>query len=437
SELVVGLYVAGKALGGTTTDHGSGVTGTHRSSCERTPPVVKQDTTNIQYDLVKCAFHGSHSILTAVGDTKQRIMVWAGALKGVFRRFKSDFDAKVFRPANNYRAAPRLVRILHHLSLALDPHSVRPTPTDDGADGEGECRVLVFSDHRDEANHLASLVEHWIDRDGVQPRDICVLTRNRPADYGHYLVEALSNRGICARVENELQDLLAEPIATAILDLLKLACRRRAPEAWSATVDLLLDLRGETADRSGLRVERQVQHHVAMLRLLLPSLSHDRGGTSTAVTRIVDFLGRAALVASHPQYRQGTYLDDQISGFVSHMSNCRRSATWDEAIDALEGVDSVPVMTMHKSKGLEYHTVVFVGLEDDALWGWRKGEREELCGFFVAFSRAEKRVIFTFSRRRPKRPGDTPSRQSRSTICKLYELLEEAGVEIEDMNATT
>ena len=32
----------------------------------------------------------------------------------------------------------------------------------------------------------------------------------------------------------------------------------------------------------------------------------------------------------------------------------------------IEGVDQVPLMTVHKSKGLEFHTMIFVGLDDEA-----------------------------------------------------------------------
>ena len=46
-----------------------------------------QDTTNLQYELVKQCFLDSGSVVTAVGDNKQRIMVWAGALKNCFQGF--------------------------------------------------------------------------------------------------------------------------------------------------------------------------------------------------------------------------------------------------------------------------------------------------------------------------------------------------------------
>ena len=43
-----------------------------------------QDCTNTQYVLIKAIFYNSNIKLTAVGDTKQRIMGWAGALDGYF-----------------------------------------------------------------------------------------------------------------------------------------------------------------------------------------------------------------------------------------------------------------------------------------------------------------------------------------------------------------
>ena len=89
-------------------------------------------------------------------------------------------------------------------------------------------------------------------------------------------------------------------------------------------------------------------------------------------------------------------------------------------------------MTMHKSKGLEYHTVVFVGLEDSALWSFANSQAEETRGFFVAFSRAKQRVIFTFCHERPKYAGKAAVPQQRNQIGSLYGLLEAAGITPEE-----
>ena len=75
-------------------------------------------------------------------------------------------------------------------------------------------------------------------------------------------------------------------------------------------------------------------------------------------------------------------------------------------------------MTIHKSKGLEYHTVISVGLDDGAWWSFDNDQQEATAGFFVAFTRAKQRVVFSYC----------AERGSRTKIAALYDLLTEAGV---------
>jgi superfamily I DNA/RNA helicase len=53
--------------------------------------------------LIRAAFKGALVQLTAVGDTKQRIMGWAGALEGIFLKFASDFGAVGLNLYQNFR----------------------------------------------------------------------------------------------------------------------------------------------------------------------------------------------------------------------------------------------------------------------------------------------------------------------------------------------
>ena len=85
-----------------------------------------QDCTNLQYDLVKLAFQGTPLRLTAVGDTKQKIMGWAGALDGIFETFASDFNAEPLNMYRNFRSKPRLLQVQNDIIRQLDPASVMP-----------------------------------------------------------------------------------------------------------------------------------------------------------------------------------------------------------------------------------------------------------------------------------------------------------------------
>jgi len=52
-------------------------------------------------------------------------------------------------------------------------------------------------------------------------------------------------------------------------------------------------------------------------------------------------------------------------------------------------------MTIHKSKGLEFHTMIFYGFDNQTWWSLKPDRIEELNSFFVAFTRAKQRAFFT------------------------------------------
>lgn len=392
-----------------------------------------QDTSGIHYDLTKTAFRGSQAVLTAVGDEKQRIMVWAGALEGVFRRFKDDFKAKPHGLKMNYRSAPELVRIQTFLIKSLEPDCIPPESVTDGSKGKGECRVLNFSNHELEAAYIADLVKNIITEDGVAPRDICILTRKQPAAYSSFVGTELRNLGVSARVEDEFQDLLAEPAIEAVLHFLKLIVHKKAPESWEYTMNLLARATGNSPDdeaflRDG---EKKVLGFCASARVDLAVMDKEELLKKLA-SRCIVFFGARPFKAMFPQYAQGTYLKDIVLKFVAKLFQAWENTNdWKDALHDFEGKDSVPIMTVHKSKGLEYHTVIFIGLEDAALWGFKNSQNEETCGFFVALSRAKSRAIFTFCNMRPTGWNGRVVSQSRELINPLYQTLIDAGIEEE------
>jgi superfamily I DNA/RNA helicase len=108
-----------------------------------------------------------------------------------------------------------------------------------------------------------------------------------------------------------------------------------------------------------------------------------------------------------------------IAGATVHLeASSQEAPDWAGALDMYEGTHAVPLMTIHKSKGLEYHTVIFVGLDDGAWWSFANDAIEATAGFFVAFTRAKQRVVFSYC----------PSRGDRKKIAALYGLLSAAGV---------
>jgi len=390
-----------------------------------------QDTSTVHYLLTRTAFMGSEAVLTAVGDSKQRIMVWAGALNKVFDHYQQDFGAKPIRLTRNHRSGKNLVKIQAVIAKAIDPTSVEAVSAGAGARLQGECRALEFSDQEAEAVYVAEMVADWI-ASGVPPREICVLTRMLPGEYTESLQKALETVGIRSRVENELQDLLSEPITEALLDLLKLACRDSAPEAWNRTTTLLQELSGEWEQRGIRHVIDALVVSLERLQELMSGIGPKEEDIALLLRQAVAILGEERFKALYPQYLQGDWYKVQLDAIVKVLSNSRQGRSWSDALAEAEGVDCVPIMTTHKSKGLEYNSVVFIGLEDGAHWKFDDNPSEEHCGFFVTLSRAKERIVFTFSSVRVR--GGRPRGQGRTKIATIYDLLEDAGIKVETIS---
>lgn len=64
---------------------------------------------------------------------------------------------------------------------------------------------------------------------------------------------------------------------------------------------------------------------------------------------------------------------------------------------------AVRILTIHKSKGLEFHSVIMLAVEKETFWG---KVDEERCAFFVGISRAKQRLLVTYSQQREKPEGN-------------------------------
>ena len=100
------------------------------------------------------------------------------------------------------------------------------------------------------------------------------------------------------------------------------------------------------------------------------------------------------------------------------MIECAEATTsWSDAIDRFRGIGQVPLLTITKSKGLEYDLVVLLGLNDDQWWSFDRNTDEGHSVFFVAASRARERLLMTRT-----------SRDRNRKIEEIFDLLRAANV---------
>ena len=387
-----------------------------------------QDTTQIQYDLVHTIFLSTETIITAVGDNKQKIMRWAMAMDDPFGAFERDFGAVRTSLYHNYRSSSELVRIQHVLAQALDARAVEPISKTFGTVTGDSCAIWSFSTPEVEAQRLAAFVRDEMSLYTLNPRDFVLLVRQKPADYAAVIEPAFSSLGIAIRNEAGtvgqvvLQELLTEEISRLQIGILRVAMTKQAGQHWSRCQEALAALRGVGLDdeNAHAKLVRELDAYAHRLRTNYPTPPNSKIVAHEIADSVLGFIGRERLIAVHPAYGQGGWLNKVIDAVAEHLlASSAEDVDWAQALDAYEGVNAVPLMTIHKSKGLEYHSVIFVGLDDGAWWSFANDQIEATAGFFVAFTRAKQRVIFTYC----------PQRGARTKIATLYNLLSKAGVQ--------
>lgn len=335
-----------------------------------------QDTTQIQYDLVRTIFLGTDAVITAVGDNKQQIMRWAMAMDDPFSAFDADFGGRRTPLYNNYRSSPELVRIQHVLAQALDARAVEPVSKTTTTIAGESCAIWDFSSPEIEAQRLARFVAAEMKAHALSPRDFVLLVRQKAVDYAAILGPAFQAAEIPLRNEAGtvgvvmLQELLAEEASELVVKVLRLAMTKRAGRHWTECQEAVGALRGiSPEDEAALAIfGRELDTQATQLCANHPEPPTSKADARTIVDDVLDFVGRERLIAAHPAYAQGGWFEKVVEAAAVHLhGSSTDAADWTEALDTYEGLHAIPLMTIHKSKGLEYHTVIFVGLDDRRL----------------------------------------------------------------------
>lgn len=362
-----------------------------------------QDTNSLQYGLLKEAFLGADAIITAVGDTKQKIMTFAGARSGIFEEFARDFRADAVALTSNFRSNPRIVAIVNAMALQLEPKAVpvisaRPkAPLPVPSDG-----VLHFANAHLEAQALAQAIANDVRSGERQPTDFMLLVRQNANIVENVLAPAFSAQGLVLRNEArdvggvQVQELMTEPLADLVIGVIQMAVGDRENTPFHRVRSMIGAVYGDADDRpaSEARVEKAIRESVRPARLL-----STQPPTAQAIPQLVSQILAAfentALEQLSEDYVKPSRLAAIQGSITAFLQECVDGAhTWGDVIRRFLGSGQVRLMTIHKSKGLEAHTVVFLHLQNDG-FNANADMEEETLAFFVAASRARERFFVT------------------------------------------
>lgn len=383
-----------------------------------------QDTTGAQLSFLISAFTGA--TVTAVGDRKQRIMGFAGALPDALRRYTVSFGATEYQLTWNFRSSDSLVLLQHVIASRLDPDVVQAVSKAAPESGHVPASLWTFGSAAREADYIAGWIARDIAGSGRTSADFALVARQRVADYEQDLAAALARHGISLRNDDvayagmKLQEMLKREAARLVLGVLRLAAEPGGlARVWLEVTATLAGIDGSIDDDvAARRLGDDLSRFTRDLRAWLAAVPVGQADPAEAVARAADAgLGRLA------GYVRSAHPGDDITLILGSLTERLRHAIpgvqdWAQAFAAVEAADAVTLMTVHRSKGLEYHTVFFLGLDDDQWWAYPRDADEATSAFFVGLSRAAHRIIFT---------STSPDARS-GKIAALYQMLDEAGV---------
>jgi exodeoxyribonuclease V beta subunit len=360
-----------------------------------------QDTDPVQWRILRLAFADDAHLLVMVGDPKQAIYRFRGGDLDTYRRARRS-AARVLALQENRRSSPALINGLNKLMAPAGlPRSSLPVPEVEarsrrrGPDGMAPLRLLWLGHGRTAeaplpsksalesrlpdlvAGAVAELLEEapaLVSGDGQPPRplragDIALLVHN------HHQAEqqrsALERQGISSRLVSKA-DVFASPAATALqrlLDaladpadpnrlrllaaspLLAWSAERMAatePGEWSELAGRLQALARDLPDQGPLGVLSQLVDGEGLARL-------SAGGRLLADLQQVAELLQERLHVEHlaleaaADWLRRLRLDQSRASGTIPESHQAHSDKVDEA---------VTVITVHRSKGLEFPVVV-------------------------------------------------------------------------------
>lgn len=366
-----------------------------------------QDTTDIQYRLFKKIFGESNSVVTAVGDEKQKIMVWAGALEGIVEDFEKEFNANKISLYRNFRSLPRLQRVQQNIARVIESNGDSVVNTIGGA--SGDIHVLSYVSDIEEAEDISGKIQKWIQA-GTSPDEIAVLVRQQSEIITNSLVKELQRMDILYCDGAKIQGLLEEPIAIVAFNFLKIVIGQSSYEAY-----IVLNQFAESVSASDAMAQK-ITNGLSELIVSVEKYVNSELFEGSDDDWLFLFNQLWALFPDSlfhsvsGRYQQEGYIRKcKEKMYKAFFNELRVDGNPSKALSRLSGEGAVKILTIHKSKGLEFEKVILLGVENQLFWSksldyvqGTKIPKEVLQTFFVAVSRAKHELILTSAQRRSR-----------------------------------
>ncbi len=392
-----------------------------------------QDTNFSQYLIVKRLAAVNENICV-VGDDAQSIYAFRGANIQNILNFQKDYpDVKVFKLEQNYRSTKTIVNAANSI-IANNKNQLEKNVFSDNEDGEKIKVSRAFSDN-EEGKIVAEAISQEKSLKSLKYKDFAILYRTNAQSRS--LEEALRKINIPYKLyggtsfyqRKEIKDLIAyfrltfnandeealkrvinyprRGIGDTTVERIMVAADQQQVRLWDVVANAQMFLDGRSAasvSNFGLMIQSfqataktntafDTAMHIAQHSGILKDLYEDK-----SVEGLARYENIQELLNGIKEFSEREDLEEK--GLDIFMQDIALLTNDDNDKDP--NADTVSLMTIHSSKGLEFPVVHIVGLEENLFpsqlsLNSRSELEEERRLFYVAVTRAEKKLHLSYA----------------------------------------
>lgn len=394
-----------------------------------------QDTNKAQYELLKLLVPRNGN-LSVVGDDAQSIYSWRGANLDNMLDFGKDFPKyKLFKLEQNYRSTKMILKAADSVIKNNKDQVVKTLWTDNE---EGEPLVLLkCADEKDEASQIAKYIKYETSKKKIAFKDFAVLYRTNAQSrtmedfFRREKIPYTIIGGVEFYKRKEVKDVIAYlRVVSNQSDEESLLRIMNFPQRGigSTTVTRMIAFARkhnitlfQTMGRvfEVIDIKERIQKNVKQFKTLLDKYIDlkDKLSVDELIRALVDELGLIKMFKEEGT-QEALQRMENISELLSSFSEFTASnpeaklEQYLEEVSLVADIDnytdeknSVTLLTVHSSKGLEWPIVFVSGCEEDIFpiankFASDTSVDEERRLFYVALTRAQKKAYITHARSR-------------------------------------
>lgn len=400
-----------------------------------------QDTSLLQYKLISMIARKYRNICV-VGDDDQSIYSWRGANYQNIVMFEQDFpERKEFKLERNYRSTGN---ILKAANVLITNNSERKEKNLWTEEGEGaRISIMRHKDGAKEAYWISSEIRKEMRLNKYDYSDFGVLVRTNS------LISEIENTFVEEQLPVKIsggQSFFDRKEIRDILCYLKILVNDKDDASLLRIINTprrgigrtTVEKLREYADSKNIplseainemqgsnELKKPAQDSLRAFALLLSRWKANSRSPKALVDMILSDIGYEGMLKNDPELSEKAvdfklrsigFLKDRISRYLE----TNNDATLRDYLNAVsiigdENNDSsnkINLMTMHASKGLEFKVVFLAGIEDNIIPSSRALEEsqqnidEERRLFYVAITRARKKLVINYCDNRLSREGE-------------------------------